>query len=177
MKRSLTTILATTIFAATALVAQADERTIPEKIRDAADTVAEKTKEAAHDTKDAIVGAAHEVGRATRVGWHKTKAFFSDDMPVYHEGAHAILAGLSREIADLKARTASSAPAYFRTRLLALDEQHEHLTRHLAQLSREEIKDRSSAPRHDFDRCLGDLERAVDQAESGADALPRIALK
>jgi hypothetical protein len=171
------TILTTTILAATLLLTQADDRTVGEKIRDGADKAAEKTKEAAVDTKDAVVDAAHDVRRATRTAWHKTKAFFSEDMPVYHEGAGAILADLGRDIAGLKARTASSAPAYYRTRLLALDEQHEHLTRHLLLLTRDVIKDRSAVPRHDFDRCLGDLERALDQAESGADALPRIALK
>jgi hypothetical protein len=178
MKRRLTaTILTTTIFAATMLLTQADDRTVLEKVRDGADKAAEKTREAALDTKDAVVGAAHDVRRATRRAWNKTKAFFSDDMPVYHEGASAILADLARDIADLKARTASSAPGYYRTRLLALDEQHEHLTRHLLLLTNDDIKDRSAVPRHDFDRCLADLERALDQAESGADALPRIALK
>jgi len=166
MKHSITTtFLTTAFFAATALMARADGPTFTEKAR-----------EAAHDTKDAIVDAAHDVGRATRIGWSKTKAFFSDDLPVYHEGAHATLAALAREIGGMKAG-AASAPAYFRTRLLALEEQQEYLAARLALLTHEELRDRTSGPRHDFDRCLADLERAVEQAESGADAVPRTALK
>ena len=73
------------------------------------------------------------------------------------------------------ARTPREAPAYFVTRLLALDEQHKHLTKRLALLSPEQIKDRSSGPRYDFDQCVGDLEQAIDQAKDGAGALPKIA--
>ena len=166
MKHSITTtILTTAVFAATALMARADGPTFTEKAR-----------EAGRDTKDAIVDAAHDVGRATRIGWSKTKAFFSDDMPVYHDGAQATLAALAKEIGGMKAG-AVSAPAYFRTRLLALEEQQEYLAARLALLNHEHLRDRTSGPCHEFDRCLADLERAVDQAESGADAAPRTALK
>jgi hypothetical protein len=170
-------ILTTHILAATLLVAQAGERSLPEKARDAAGTVVEKTKEVARDTKDAVVGAARQVGRATRAAWNKTKAYVSEDTAVYRDGANATLAGLAREITDLKAQMPSGAPAYFRTRLLSLDEQHAHLAMRLAQLTHVEIKDHSSGPRHDFDLCLGDLEQAIDQAKDGADALSKIALK
>ena len=173
MKQNLTI----TILAASLAIAQAADRTIPEKARDAASTVAEKTKEAAHDTKDALVGAARHAGRATRAAWAKTKAYLSDDVPTYREGAHATLAGLAREIADVKAVTPSAAPAYFRTRLQALDQQHAHLAMRLADMTRQELKVRSSAAHQDFDQCLGDLERAIDQADSGADMLSKIALK
>ena len=170
-------ILTTAFLTAFACIAQADDRSIPKKARDTKDTVVEKTKEAAHDTKDAIVGAARHAGRATRVVWGKTKAYLSDDVPTYREGAHATLAGLAREIADVKAQTPSAAPAYFRTRLLALDEQHKHLAKRLALLSPEQLKDRSSGPRYDFDQCLADLEQAIDQAEAGIGVLSKIALK
>ena len=170
-------ILTITILAATALLVQADERTIPEKIRDAAGNVIDKTKDAAQDTKDAIVGAARKARSGTRAAWGKTKAFVSDEMPVYREGASATLAGLAREIAELKAQTPSAAPVYFRTRLQALDEQHAHLAMRLSLLSRDQLRDRTSGPRWDFDRCLGDLERAIDQAEEGAEVLSIIALK
>lgn len=169
--------LAITILATIAFAAQADERTVPEKIRNAADNIVDKTKEAAHDTKDAIVGAAHRVGRVTRVVWFKTTAYLGDDMPVYRQGAHATLAGLAGEIAALKKQTPQGAPAYFLTRLLSLDQQHEHLARSLSLLSHDELKDRSAGARYDFDLCVADLEQAVDQAVNGAGMFLRFAGK
>ena len=170
-------ILTITILAATSLAAQADERTIPEKARHAAGAVVEKTREIARDTKDVIVGSARRAGRATRAAWFKTKAYLSDDMPVYREGAHATLAGLAAEIADLKAETPVGAPAYFRTRLLALDQQHEYLAKSLSLLSHDELRDRSAGARYDFDRCVADLEQSIDQAVNGAEMFSKIARK
>jgi hypothetical protein len=151
-------LLTALILTATAFTVRAEERSI-----------SEKTREAAHDTKDVIVGAAHGVGRAARIGWHKTKAFFSDELPAYHEGAHATLASLAKEIFAVKARTPESAPAYFRTRLLALDQQHEYLSRQVSMVTREHLRDRAIGARYEFDRCIADLEAAIDQAENGAD--------
>lgn len=170
-------ILTTAILVATAFVAQADERSITTKARDAVGAVVEKTKEVVHETKGVVVDAAHHAGRATRAAWGKTTAYVSDDLPVYREGAHATLASLAGEIGDLKAQTRSTAPAYFRTRLLALDEQQEHLAKRLALLSSEQLKDRSHGPRYDFDQCVGDLEQAIDQAKDGAGALSKIGLE
>lgn len=170
-------ILTATVLAATIFAGQAAEKSFPEKVRNAAENVADKTREAAHDTKDAIVGTAHRVGRATRGAWFKTKAYLSDDVPVYQEGAAATVSGLGREIAELRARTPSAAPAYFRTRLLSLKEQHDHLAMRLGQLTRDELRERSLGPRYDFDRCVMDLEQAIDQALDGADMLAKIALK
>ena len=170
-------ILTTAILAAIAFAAQADERTLPEKVRNAAGNIVERTKEAAHDTKDVIVGTARHVGRATRVVWLKTTAYLGDDMPVYREGAHATLAGLAMEIADLKAQTPAGAPAYFRTRLLALDQQHEYLAKGLAVLSHDELRDRSAGARYYFDRSVADLEQAIDQAVNGAEMFTKIAVK
>lgn len=176
MKNILTaTIISTAIF--TASVANTEDRTIPEKTRDAIDNAVEKTKDAAQDTKLAIKDAARHAGKSTRAAWSKTKAFFSEDKAVYHEGAGATLAGLGREIAALKARTSSETPLYFRTRMVALTEQHEYLGSRLGQLDEESLKVRLSGPRHDFNRCLVDLEAAIDQAEDGADTLAKIALK
>lgn len=168
-------ILTTTILAAAACAAQADERSIPEKARDAAGTVVEKTREVARDTKDAVVGAARHAGRTVRVGWDKTKAYASDDLPVYRGGANATLAALAQEIADVKAQTPDIAPAYFRTRVRALDEQHEQLAKRLAQMSREQLKDRTSGPRRDFDLGVGDLEDAIDQAKDGTVLVAKLA--
>ena len=166
MKQILTTAILTASIFTAAFVSEAAERTLPQKAR-----------AAAQDTKEAIVDAAHGVGRAARIGWHKTKEFFSDDMPVYHEGARATLTALTREIADLRARTPVSAPNYFRTRLVALDEQQMHLAGRLALLTREELRERTYGPRFDFDRCIADLEQAIDQAQNGADTLAVIAAK
>ncbi len=177
-----------TILAATAFFAQADDRTIPEKVRDAAEAVVDKTKEVARDAKDAVVDAAHgtkdatakaarRANRATRAAWVKTKAYLSDEMPAYSDGANAMLTSLAREIAEVKALTPSPAPSYFRTRLMSLDEQHELLVSLLARLSPEQLKDRASGPRHDFDECVQDLEDAVDQAKDGAERLMKYALK
>ena len=170
-------ILAITILATVAFAAQADEKSIPEKVRNAADNIVEKTKEAAHDTKDAIVGTARRAGRVTRVVWFKTTAYLGDDIPVYRQGAHATLAGLAGEIAELKAQTPAEAPTYFRTRILSLDQQHEHLSKRLALLSHEELRDRTAGSRFDFDRCVADLEQAVDQAMNGAGMFPKLAEK
>ena len=170
-------ILAITILATIALAAQADERSIPEKVRNAADNIVEKTKEAAHGTKDAIVGAARNAGRVTRVVWFKTTAYLGDDIPVYREGAHATLAGLAGEIAALKTETPAGAPAYFLTRILALDQQHEHLSKRLALLSHDELRERTAGSRYDFDRCVADLEQAIDQAVNGAGMFSKIAGK
>ena len=174
MKQHLLTI---TLLAATVCLARADEKTIAEKARATAGTVVEKTKDVARDTKDVVVGAAHQAGKATRAAWAKTKAFVSDDLPVYREGANETLAGLSREIAEVKAQTPSHAPAYFRTRVLALDQQHEHLAKRLARLSPEQLRDRASGPRHALDRCIGDLEQAIDQAKDGTGTLAKTAVE
>jgi hypothetical protein len=160
-------ILTTTVLAAFAFVAQADDKSLTEKARDAADTVVEKTKEVARDTKDFVVNASRDARRAARECWNKTKAYVSDEPPVYREGANATLASLAKEIAEVKAQTPGAEPVYFRTRLQALHEQHEYLTSRLAVLSPEQLKDRSSGPRYDFDQGVGDLEQAIDQAKDG----------
>ena len=170
-------LLATTILAAAACIAQAEDKSIPEKARETAGTVVEKTKEVARDTKDAVVGTARKAGKATRAAWAKTKAYFSEEAPVYRTGANVTLTELAKEIAEVQAQTPRAAPAYFHTRLRALDEQHEYLVKCLPLLTPEQLKDRSSGPRHDFDRCVGDLEQAIDQANDGARSLAKTALK
>jgi hypothetical protein len=161
-------ILTIAVLTAASFAAQAEDKTLTEKARDTAAIVVLKTKEVARDTKDFVGDAARQVSRATREGWNKTKAYVSDETPVYREGANETLAGLGREIADVKAQTPSADPAYFRTRLHALEEQHEYLAKRLALLTPEQLKDRSSGPRYDFDQCVGDLEQAIDQAKDGA---------
>lgn len=168
-------ILTLTILVATSCLAPAAEKTLGQKARTTAGTVVEKTKEVARDTKDVVVGAGHQVGQATRAAWARTKAFVSDELPVYRAGANETLANLSNEITEVKAQTPTHAPAYFKTRLLALDQQHEYLVQRLARLSAEQLRDRASGPRHDFDRCVGDLEQAIDQAKAGAATVAKFA--
>ncbi len=166
MKKILTATLIAAIVATASIIIQAEERTFPEKTHDAIENAVEKTKDAAHDTKVVIKDAARHAGKSTRAAWSKTKAFFSEDKTVYHAGAGATLAGLEREIAVLKARASSETPVYFRTRVVALTEQHEYLISRLEQLlDAESLKIQISGPRHDFNRCLNDLEAAIDQAE------------
>ncbi len=168
-------ILTTAIVAASAYFAQANELTISEKARETAGDVVAKTREVARETKDAVVGAARQAGQATRSAWVKTTAYLSDDLPTYHEGANTTLTSLAREIAEVQAQTPSSAPTYFRTRLKALDEQHDYLVKELSRLTAEQVKQRNSGLRHDFDRCLADLEDAIDQVKAGAQTLAKAA--
>ena len=170
---SMKNILTAAAFVATAFFAQADDRSITEKTLDKAGAVVHKSEEIALDAKDAVVRGAHRANRAARTAWGNSKAYVSADVPVYREGAKATLAGLADEIADAKAQTPVAAPDYFRTRLLALDEQHALLEKRLALMSPKELKDHSAGPRYDFDQCVGDLEQAIDQAKLGADALSK----
>jgi hypothetical protein len=166
-------ILTITILAAAALIARADDGPAGGKVKDGSGSVADKTKEVAHEAKDAVIDAAHRADIAVRAAWVKTQAYFSEETPVYRGGASTTLAGLAKEIAEVKERTPETAPAYFRTRLKALDEEQEHLAKSLALLSPEDLKDRASGPRHNFDQCVGDLEKAIDQAKEGVDTLSK----
>jgi hypothetical protein len=166
--RNIITIAALTT---TAFFAQADERTIPEKIRDKAEAVVEKTKEIAQDSKDAVKRTARKTDRAVRAAWRTTKEYASDDMPVYRGAATVTLADLAREIAVVKSQTPAGAPLYFRTRIQSLEEQLELLTNRLSVLSLEQFQIRTTGPRIDFDQCVADLEQAIDQAENGTAVL------
>jgi hypothetical protein len=165
--------LPTTILLAAVCWAQADDRSITEKTLDTAGAIVHKSEEVARGAKDRIVDAAHHAGRAGRAAWVKSRAYESDEVPVYREGAKATLANLADEIADAKDQTPVAAPVYFRTRLQSLDEQHALLEKRLALMSPAELKDHASGPRYDFDQCVGDLEQAIDQVKLGAAALSK----
>jgi hypothetical protein len=164
-------ILIIAICAASAFVARAEDKSITGKARDATATVVLETNEVARDTKEFVVNATRDARSTTREYWNKTKAYVSEEMPVYRRGASETLAGLAKEIAEVRAQTPGAEPAYFRTRLLALDEQQEYLTKRLALLSPEQLKDRSFGPRYEFDQGVGDLEHAIDQVKDGAHIL------
>ncbi len=165
------TIITIAALATTAFLANAEEKSIPEKIRDKAEAVVEKTKEIAGDTKDAIKRTARKTDRAARATWNTMKERVSDDMPTYRGAATVTLGDLAREIAAVKAQTPASAPLYFRTRIQSLDEQLELLTNRLSGLSLEHFQTRTTGPRIDFDHCVADLEQAIDQAENGTAVL------
>lgn len=162
MKQILTTAILTAMIVT---AAHADDKSVTEKAGDTANAVVAKAKD-----------AFGEADRATRTAWAKTTAYLSNEMNVYREGGNKTLADLAAEIAEVKARTPRNAPAYFRTRLLALDEQREFLAKRLALLSPEHLKDRSSGPRRDFDQCVGDLEQAIDQAKEDTAKVAKMTL-
>ncbi len=164
-------IISIALIVATVFRVQADEKSIPEKIRDKAEAVVEKTKEITQDTKDAIKRSARKTDRTVRATWCKTKECLSDDMPIYRGAATTTLADLAREIADVKSQTPADAPLYFRTRIQSLTEQLELLTNRLSILSLEQFQARTTGPRIDFDLCVADLEQAIGQAENGTAVL------
>ena len=92
--------LSTVILMAAVSLACADDRSITEKTLDATGAVVHKSKEIALDAKDRILDAAHHAERAARAAWSKSKAYVSDEVPVYREGAKTTLANLADEIAD-----------------------------------------------------------------------------
>ena len=166
-------VLTTIVLAAAAALAFAEEKPVTEKLRDAAAGAVDTTKDVARDAKDAVVGAAKRAGAATRSAWRKTKAFVSEDAPTYRDGAAQTLTDLGREIREVKAKLPASYPAYFHTRLLALEQQYEFLGGHLSKLSSEQIKMRTSRERYAFDQCVGSLEEAIDQAKDEAESLSK----
>lgn len=156
---------------ATAFLANAEDKSVADKVRDKAEAAVEKTKEIAQDTKDAIKRTARKTDRAVRAVWCKTKECASDEMPVYRGAAMSTITELGREIVALRSQTPLNAPLYFRTRLQSLDEQLELLSNRLSILSLEQFQTRTTGPRIDFDRCVADLEEAIDQAENGTAVL------
>lgn len=164
-------ILTATILIATAFTLHADDKSIAQKTHDAAETIADKTTEMVREAKGVVFNTSHRAERAARAAWNKTKAYVSDETPVYRTGANEGLAGLGREIAEVKAQTPSDAPTYFNTRLLALDQEREHLAKTLALMTPKEIQNRTSRARLEYDRCVTDLESAIDQAQEGVEML------
>ena len=164
-------IIAIAALTATAFLANADDKTVADKVRDKAEAVVERTKEITQDTKDSIKRTVRKADRAVRAEWCKTKECLSDDMPIYRGAATSTISDLGREIAAVKLQTPITAPVYFRTRLQSLDEQLALLTDRLSVLSLEQFQVRTTGPRIDFDRCVADLEEAISQAQNGTAVL------
>lgn len=158
----------TAVILSTAAFAHAEEKSVGEKVRDKAESVAGRVKEVTIDTTDAAKRIGRKAAREARAAWVTTKEAMSDQLPVYRGGAVTTLADLGRDIVMLKSQTPPDAPRYYRTRIQSLDEQLELLTNRLAVLSFEQFQVRTSGPRIDFDRCVADLEQAIGQAENGS---------
>lgn len=164
-ERTLITMKTRTLLAAltlplvTALPAAAQET---ERLKDRAADAAESVKATAEK-------AADVVAEKSRAAWAKTKALFSDDPETYRKGADQKLAELREEIAALRARTAGVASrAYFKTRLMALDEQHQYAAKQLATLPPDEVKKGREGSRKDVDVTLERLEEHLDIAQREA---------
>jgi len=87
------------------------------------------------------------------------------------------LAALGLEIVQVKNDAGIEPPAYFRTRMLALEQQHAFLTVQLPKLTPEEIRNRMSGKRLLSINAMGALEEAIDQAGREAGKLTKLALK
>ena len=161
-------IIPAIILAASMSMAMGADKPITEQIKEAGEKAYEKTKEVAKDAGAAISKAADKTEVATRNAWNKTKAYFSEDPPVYREGATTTLTDLGREITDLKLSLKDPTPVYYQTRLQALDQQYNELTAELLTLTEDQIKSRETGRRAEFDRRVHHLEMAIDQARAEA---------
>ena len=170
-------ILTIIILAVATALAMADDTPLIRTQKDPSGDIIDKTKEIARDAKDAVVDTTKRIGTTARAMWIKSRGYMSEDPTVYRMGAEQKLTELGEEIAMVKVNAGMEQPAYFRTRVLALDQQHAYLTAQLPKLTPEEIKIRVAGGRFAFDQCVEALEEAIDQAEHEARRLTKIALK
>jgi hypothetical protein len=110
----------------------------------------------------------------TRSSWFQSKGFLSDEQSEFRTGARETLKELSREITTLSEKVGPTPPVYFQTRLQSLKQQQLHLTAKLEELNGDAIKAKQSGPRYAFDRCVGSLEEAIDQADQEAALLTKV---
>ena len=128
----------------------------------------EKAADVLENLKREARGIAGAAVRTAREGWNKTKAYLSDDPLEHRTGASQRLEELSREIDDVKARSAEAAVGrrpHFQTRLLALSQQLDYVRGELAKLSSLKSQSGYGSARKSFDESLGLLERAIDLAQ------------
>ena len=118
--------------------------------------------------------SAESVKQKTRRVWVKAKAYLSEDKAAFMEGAQQTLTDLAMEIDTVAAKVGVVAPAYFLTRLQSLRQHHEYLRLKLRELTDEAIKTRLSGPRYAFDKCVGSLEAAIEQAGDEAELLGKL---
>jgi len=129
--------------------------------------------------RDAITGAAPSAGEETvrekaRNFWIKSKGYLSEDQNTFTEGAKQTLSELGKEIDGVAAQAGATPPMYFQTRLQSLRQQHSYLSEQLNGLTADTIKTRLSGPRYAFDKGVGSLEEAVNQADSEVHELAKV---
>lgn len=114
------------------------------------------------------------VSQKARNFWIKSKGYLSENETTFKEGAQQTLTDLGKEIDTVSTKAGATPPMYFQTRLQSLKQQHQHLAVMLSGLNGEAVKTRMSGPRYAFDKCVGSLEEAIDQADDEADVLAKI---
>jgi len=163
------------ILTVAAVLATAEDKLLANRLDVLPPNVAEKGKEITPGTRSVAVEPAR--GISGRALWIKSGGYLSEEPAVFRLGAEQHLATLALEIAQLKNDAGMEPPAYFRTRMLALEQQHAFLTVQLPKLTPEEIRNRMSGKRFAFDQSMGALEEAIDQAGREAGTLMKLALK
>lgn len=148
--------LLTTVLTAPGVKA-AEEKSTTEKMK-------EKTSDVVEATKKESKQAAHAVAETTRKAWKKTKAYFSEDVKTYREGATKELKDLESEISQLKEKSVGDRD-YFTTRIRALEQQHKYAEDQLAALSEEDLKRGKESKRNRLDQTIDRLEQNVGLAQ------------
>ncbi len=110
-----------------------------------------------------------------RALWIKSRAYQSEDPFVYRLGAEQKLSEFRGEIASVKEDAGLESPAYFRTRVVALEQHHAYLAGQLARLTPNQIAERMTGARFAFDQCIEALEEAIDQARNEVRKLTMLA--
>jgi hypothetical protein len=146
-----------------ALIAVTGIAVADDEKRPATERLKEKTASAVETTKDTAKRAVDAVAERTRDAWSKTKAFFSDDPAVYKDGATKRLNEIAAELEELKSSSAE-APAYFRTRLKALEQHHAHAVEQLAALGAADLKREKGSKRSQLDKTIERLDDQLDVA-------------
>lgn len=134
----------------------AEEKTVKEKVSDAAETVRDKTAKAT----EAVV-------ETTKEAWKKTKAFLSEDPKTHRDGASDRLKEIDREIAKLRSDSKAgklSDRAYFQTRLSALTQHHDYAVKELNRAPKDKQAAGYDDARKKLDNTLEDLENALTEA-------------
>ena len=171
------TIAKIIILIATAALATAEDKLLLSRLEILPRNVAEKGREITPGTRSPAADLAPQPGISGRALWIRSLGYLSEEPFVYRLGAEQHLATLGLEIAQVKNDAGIGAPAYFRTRVLAIEQQHAYLTVQLPKLTSEQIRNRLSGGRLAFDQCIGALEEAIDQAAREAGKLTKLAFK
>jgi len=135
----------------------ADDKTLPERVSDAAASVEHGTK-----------AAAETVVNATRNAWNSTKAYVSPDPAEFREGAERKIKELADDIDQLKSESKGPVASreYFGTRVKSLREQLAFARGELRKM----LADKKDFPdaRKRMNNTLDGLESAVGEAQKEA---------